>query len=177
MSRSTRWAMPSRRANTWATPIQSSSAAKSTMRVSTRAATRPIRSRARSNRSGRSTRTDRVPHERRVRQDVIALVNGEHGAVLVGSSRRTVHARERDTYADRNRTSYGQSLGVVDSARSYQDWTFNTGLAWQATRVVTVNVAGGPWLPRAEPERPRGARPQRSRLRGAGGVDNRERRA
>jgi outer membrane receptor protein involved in Fe transport len=48
-----------------------------------------------------------------------------------------------ETFADRNVNSAGQSLGVVDSSRSYHDWTFNAGLTWQATTALTVNALIG----------------------------------
>ena len=33
----------------------------------------------------------------------------------------------------------GESLGVVDSEQSYQDWTFSANLTWAVTRVVSVH--------------------------------------
>jgi outer membrane receptor protein involved in Fe transport len=43
------------------------------------------------------------------------------------------------TFADRNRDAMGRDLGVADAEQSYQDWTFNTGLTWQATEVLALN--------------------------------------
>ena len=48
-----------------------------------------------------------------------------------------------NTDAERNRSRSGESFGVPDSRASYRDWTFNTGVTWEATRVMSVNVLAG----------------------------------
>ena len=47
------------------------------------------------------------------------------------------------TEAGRNRSRSGRDLGVTDFERSYHDWTFNAGLTWDATRVLSFNVLAG----------------------------------
>ena len=48
-----------------------------------------------------------------------------------------------ETFADRNLDDQGQSLGVVDSSRSYQDWTFNTSISWQPATPITIHALVG----------------------------------
>jgi hemoglobin/transferrin/lactoferrin receptor protein len=76
-------------------------------------------------------------------QDVLELVRGDEGPRLsaqLGGRFTHVHVAMD---ADSNRTAAGQSLGVVDSSRSYHDWTFNTGLTWNVTRVLSLNALVG----------------------------------
>ena len=47
------------------------------------------------------------------------------------------------TFADRNRTSQGRSLGVIDATSHHQDWTFNAGLTWQPADVLSVHALAG----------------------------------
>jgi outer membrane receptor protein involved in Fe transport len=76
-------------------------------------------------------------------QDVIDVVRGsDRGALKVNVGGRFTHV-EVDTFADRNRSAAGQGLGVVDSSQSYQDWTYNAGLSWQATTLLTLNALVG----------------------------------
>lgn len=70
-------------------------------------------------------------------QDV--LTAGRIKAVAGGRYTRVM----ADTFADRNRTDTGASLGVTDSQQSFSDWTYNLGVTWQATRMLTVNVLHG----------------------------------
>jgi hemoglobin/transferrin/lactoferrin receptor protein len=71
--------------------------------------------------------------------------------ILGGSERRgleaTLSARfsrvDVETFADRNVTPDGRSLGVVDSSQSHQDWTFNGSLVWQLADALTVNALVG----------------------------------
>ena len=146
--------------------------------MSMRGATRRIRSRARRSRSARSIRTgrairttglflqdqfDRDPRRRRPRPGRAA--------------RRPFHPRGRPNRCrGQPSATRAQSLGVVDSEQSYQDWTFSASLTWAVNRVRERARAGRPRLPRAESQRPRRARPERSRLRSAGLVGDRRRR-
>ena len=47
------------------------------------------------------------------------------------------------TYADRNISAAGQSLGVPDKSLDFHDVTFNTGLTWQVNQVAGVHVLLG----------------------------------
>jgi outer membrane receptor protein involved in Fe transport len=76
-------------------------------------------------------------------QDVIDIMHGaDRGGVVAQLGGRFTHVRAT-TDAEQNRSASGQSFGVVDSERSYQDWTFNGSLTWQATRLVSLNVLAG----------------------------------
>ena len=68
-------------------------------------------------------------------QDTVTIVSNRLKAALGG---RYTHVGV-ETFADRNRTDAGRDLGVVDSHESYQDWTYNLGLTWQATDGLSVN--------------------------------------
>jgi outer membrane receptor protein involved in Fe transport len=73
-------------------------------------------------------------------QDLLEIVRGSDGTRL----RANVGARftrvSFKTFADRNRDAFGRELGVVDASQSYHDWTFNAGLMWQATGMVSLNA-------------------------------------
>ena len=76
-------------------------------------------------------------------QDVIDLVRGEEDNTLVAHlGGRFTHVAVT-TDAEQNLSDSGQSFGVVDSTSSYQDWTFNAGVTWQATRALALNVLAG----------------------------------
>ena len=76
-------------------------------------------------------------------QDAVDVIRGsDRGALKVNVGGRFTHVNV-DTFADRNRNALGQSLGVVDSSQSYQDWTFSAGLTWQATTRLTLNALVG----------------------------------
>ena len=76
-------------------------------------------------------------------QDVLDIVRGsDRGALKANIGGRFTRV-DVETFADRNLNGLGGSLGVVDSARSYQDWTFNAGLTWQATTALTLNALVG----------------------------------
>ena len=76
-------------------------------------------------------------------QDVVDIVRGsDRGALKVNVGGRFTRV-DVDSFADRNRNALGQSLGVVDSSESYQDWTYNAGLTWQATTLLTLNALVG----------------------------------
>ena len=76
-------------------------------------------------------------------QDAVDVVRGsDRGALKVNLGGRFTRV-DVDTFADRNLTTAGQSLGVVDSSQSYQDWTYNAGLTWQATTLLTLNALVG----------------------------------
>jgi len=72
-------------------------------------------------------------------QDDVELVRGKAGGLLaarLGGRFTRVDAR---TDAEANVSDAGQSLGVVDSEQRYQDLTFNAGLTWSPTRVVSLH--------------------------------------
>ncbi|MPZ21426.1 MAG: TonB-dependent receptor [Luteitalea sp.] len=72
-------------------------------------------------------------------QDVVDLVRGsDRGALKLNLGGRFTRV-DADTFAAQNVSAAGESLGVVDSSQSYQDWTYNAGLSWQATTLLTVN--------------------------------------
>jgi outer membrane receptor protein involved in Fe transport len=48
-----------------------------------------------------------------------------------------------ETFADLNRDAAGNNLGVVDSARTFDDLTFNANLSWQATSALALNFLAG----------------------------------
>ena len=76
-------------------------------------------------------------------QDAVDLIRGsDRGALKLNVGGRFTHV-DAQTFADQNRNAAGQSLGVVDSSQSYQDWTYNVGLSWQATTLLTVNALVG----------------------------------
>ena len=67
-------------------------------------------------------------------QDQFDIVRGDEGRGLVarlGGRFTRVDVRTMPLPIDQDA---GESLGVVDSERSYQDWTFNAGLTWAVTR-------------------------------------------
>jgi outer membrane receptor protein involved in Fe transport len=76
-------------------------------------------------------------------QDVIDLVRGSGDRALIAHLGGRFTRVEVTTDAGKNRGDAGQSFGVVDSARSYHDWTFNASLTWQATRAVSFNLVTG----------------------------------
>lgn len=47
------------------------------------------------------------------------------------------------TFAEDNRDGYGNLLGVIDSAQTFDDLTFNAGLSWQVTSFFTLNLLTG----------------------------------
>ncbi len=47
------------------------------------------------------------------------------------------------TFADRNRTASGASLGVTDSARTFEDITFNAGLSWRVSGRLSLHALAG----------------------------------
>ena len=69
-------------------------------------------------------------------QDVIDLVSGDDGRALVAQFGGRFTRVDVATDAEQNVSDAGKSFGVVDSERSYHDWTFNASLTWQATRAV-----------------------------------------
>ena len=76
-------------------------------------------------------------------QDVIDVWRSDGETKLsahLGGRFTRVHVGTR---AEENVTSLGQSLGVVDSERDYHDWTFNSGVNWQATTALTVHGVVG----------------------------------
>jgi outer membrane receptor protein involved in Fe transport len=75
-------------------------------------------------------------------QDAVDLLKGAWGSLRANAGGRFTHVRV-DTSAEANRNSSGQSLGVVDSSQSYQDWTFNSGLTWQVNDQFAVNALVG----------------------------------
>lgn len=76
-------------------------------------------------------------------QDVVDIIRGEGASTLRANiGGRFTHVDVR-TFSERNRDGLGRSLGVTDSSRTYQDWTFNTGLTWQASDALTFNFLTG----------------------------------
>ncbi len=76
-------------------------------------------------------------------QDTVDIVRGAaRGGVKANFGARFTRV-DVDTFADRNLDDVGQSLGVVDSSQSFQNWAFNVGLTWQATEVLAINALVG----------------------------------
>jgi hemoglobin/transferrin/lactoferrin receptor protein len=72
-------------------------------------------------------------------QDHVSIIRGEDGQALTaqfGGRFTRVGVR---TLAQANRTDARQSLGVIDSEQSYQDWTFNAAMTWALNRAVSLN--------------------------------------
>jgi hemoglobin/transferrin/lactoferrin receptor protein len=76
-------------------------------------------------------------------QDVVDLVRGANGAGLRANLGGRFTRIDTSTYADRNLNDLGQGLGVIDSSRHYQDWTFNAGVTWQLTTSFGVTALVG----------------------------------
>ena len=72
-------------------------------------------------------------------QDQFDIVRGDEGRGLVARLGGRFTRVDVRTDAAANRSGAGESLGVVDSEQSYQDWTFSANLTWAVTRVVSVH--------------------------------------
>jgi hemoglobin/transferrin/lactoferrin receptor protein len=72
-------------------------------------------------------------------QDTVDLARGKVRATLGGRYTRLAFK----TFADRNRDAAGNSLGVVDSSRTFDDLTFNANLSWQMTSAFALNILTG----------------------------------
>lgn len=72
-------------------------------------------------------------------QDTIDLAHGKLRATFGGRYTRVAFK----TFADRNRDAAGNDLGVVDSAQTFDDLTFNANLSWQATSTLALNFLTG----------------------------------
>ena len=97
-------------------------------------------------------------------QDAVDVIRGsDRGALKVNVGGRFTHV-DVDTFADRNRNALGQSLGVVDSSQSYQDWTFNAGSDLAGHDATDPECARRAGVSSAQSERPGRARIERSRI-------------
>ncbi len=76
-------------------------------------------------------------------QDVVDLVRGDQGSALTAHLGGRFTRVNVTTDAASNVSDLGQSFGVVDSERSYQDWTFNTGVIWTVNPVLSINALVG----------------------------------
>jgi hemoglobin/transferrin/lactoferrin receptor protein len=76
-------------------------------------------------------------------QDVVDLIRGDAGQSLVAHLGGRFTRVDVTTDAEQNLSDTGQSFGVVDSERRYHDWTFNAGLTWQPTPIVSVIALAG----------------------------------
>ncbi|MDQ3009721.1 MAG: TonB-dependent receptor [Acidobacteriota bacterium] len=72
-------------------------------------------------------------------QDSIELLRNRLRATVGG---RYTRIRFR-TFADQNRDAAGSNFGVIDSARMFDDLTFNANLSWQLTSVFALNFLAG----------------------------------
>lgn len=70
-------------------------------------------------------------------QDEFEILRGDQTGLVAKLGGRFTHVAVR-TDADANVSEAGESLGVVDSSESFQDWTFNAGLTWTLNRVVSI---------------------------------------
>ncbi len=71
--------------------------------------------------------------------DTLDLVRGKLRATFGGRYTRI----DFKTFADHNRDAAGNNLGVIDSAQTFDDLTFNANLSWQATPAFAVNFLTG----------------------------------
>jgi hemoglobin/transferrin/lactoferrin receptor protein len=72
-------------------------------------------------------------------QDSLDIVRGKLRASFGGRYTR-VHFQ---TFADRNRDSSGNGLGVIDSSQNFRDFTYNAGLSWQVTSEFALHALIG----------------------------------
>jgi hemoglobin/transferrin/lactoferrin receptor protein len=72
-------------------------------------------------------------------QDTTDVARGKVRATFGGRYTRVAFK----TFADLNRDAAGNNLGVVDSARTFDDLTFNANLSWQATSALALNLLAG----------------------------------
>lgn len=70
-------------------------------------------------------------------QDEFEILRGDQTGLVAKLGGRFTHVAVR-TNADANVSDIGESLGVVDSSESFQDWTFNAGVTWTLNRVVSI---------------------------------------
>jgi hemoglobin/transferrin/lactoferrin receptor protein len=75
--------------------------------------------------------------------DAVDLFSSGAGSRLTARLGGRLTRIDVKTEAGRNRSRSGRDLGVTDFERSYHDWTFNAGLTWDATRVLSFNVLAG----------------------------------
>lgn len=68
-------------------------------------------------------------------QDTLDLVRGKVRATFGGRYTRASFK----TFADQNRDAAGNNLGVIDSARTFDDLTFNANLSWQLSPAFALN--------------------------------------
>lgn len=72
-------------------------------------------------------------------QDQFEMIRGDGGRALVARLGGRFTRVDVRTDAAANRSQSGESLGVVDSAQSDQDWTFSAGLTWSVNRAMSVH--------------------------------------
>ncbi|MGH9162504.1 MAG: TonB-dependent receptor, partial [Vicinamibacteraceae bacterium] len=72
-------------------------------------------------------------------QDQLDVVRGDDGRGLVARLGGRFTRVDVRTDAGANHSDTGESLGVVDSEQSYQDWTFSASVTWAVTRVMSVH--------------------------------------
>lgn len=72
-------------------------------------------------------------------QDQFDVVRGDEARGLVARLGGRFTRVDVRTDAAANQSDAGQSLGVVDAAESYRDWTFSASLTWAVTRVMSVH--------------------------------------
>lgn len=70
-------------------------------------------------------------------QDDVEILRGDQSGLVARLGGRFTHVSVQ-TDAAANQSDAGESLGVVDSSESFQDWTFNAGITWTLNRVVSV---------------------------------------
>ena len=70
-------------------------------------------------------------------QDEFEILRGDQSGLVARLGGRFTHVAVR-TDAEANVSDGGESLGVVDSSESFQDWTFNAGVSWTLNRVVSI---------------------------------------
>lgn len=72
-------------------------------------------------------------------QDQFDVIRGGDGRGLVARLGGRFTRVDVRTDSTANLADTGDSLGVADSAQSYQDWTFSAGLTWNITGVASVH--------------------------------------
>ncbi len=72
-------------------------------------------------------------------QHTVELLEGRLRANVGGRFTRVSSA----TFAERNRTASGVSLGVTDTSQSFGDMTFNAGITWRVNQQLSLHALAG----------------------------------
>ncbi len=94
-----------------------------------------------------TTAQERALYPNGTRYTTTGLFVQSASEIIRGKLRAILGTRYTDvrlwTHAAANVNAAGQSLGVTDSSLAFRDVTFNTGLSWQISRALAVNLLAG----------------------------------